>query len=93
VIAAAANLALVLLGTAMLLAGYRLWRGPDVLDRILALDTLYVNALALLVVIGVRLGDAVYFEAALLIGLLGFAGTVALARYLVRGALIDREGE
>ncbi len=88
-IAAAANLALVLLGTAMLLAGYRLWRGPDVLDRILALDTLYVNALALVVVIGVRLDDAVYFEAALVIGLLGFAGTVALARYLLRGDLID----
>jgi len=89
VIAAAASLALVLLGTAMLLAGYRLWRGPDVLDRILALDTLYVNALALVVVIGVRLDDAVYFEAALVIGLLGFAGTVALARYLLRGDLID----
>jgi len=89
VIAAAANLTLVLLGTAMLLAGYRLWRGPDVLDRILALDTLYVNALALVVVIGVRLDDAVYFEAALVIGLLGFAGTVALARYLLRGDLID----
>ena len=88
-IAAAASLALVLLGTAMLLAGYRLWRGPDVLDRILALDTLYVNALALVVVIGVRLDDAVYFEAALVIGLLGFAGTVALARYLLRGDLID----
>jgi len=67
----------------------RLRSGPDVLDRILALDTLYVNALALVVVIGVRLDDAVYFEAALVIGLLGFAGTVALARYLLRGDLID----
>jgi multicomponent K+:H+ antiporter subunit F len=73
----------------MLLATYRLWRGPDVLDRVLALDTLYIDALALLVVLGVRLDDAVYFEAALLIGLLGFVGTVAMARYLIRGDIID----
>ncbi len=73
----------------MLLAGWRLWRGPDVLDRVLALDTLYIDALALLVVLGVRLDDAVYFEAALVIGLLGFVGTVAMARYLIRGDIID----
>jgi len=89
VIVAAANLAILLLALAMLLAGYRLWRGPDVLDRVIALDTLYIDALALLVVLGVRLNDAVYFEAALLIGLLGFVGTMAMARYLIRGDLID----
>lgn len=88
-IVAAANIAIAMLALAMLLAGYRLWRGPEVLDRVLALDTLYIDALALLVVLGVRLDDPVYFEAALLIGLLGFVGTVALARYLIRGDLID----
>lgn len=88
-IVAAANLAIVMLCVAMLLAGYRLWRGPDVLDRVLALDTLYIDALALLIVLGIRLDDAVYFEAALLIGLLGFVGTVALARYVARGDIID----
>ncbi|MBL8201765.1 MAG: K+/H+ antiporter subunit F [Chromatiales bacterium] len=85
----AANLAIGMLALAMLLAAFRLWRGPDVLDRVLALDTLYIDALALLVVLGVRMNDAVYFEAALLIGLLGFVGTVALARYLLRGDIID----
>ena len=59
------------------------------LDRVLALDTLYIDALALLVVLGVRLDDAVYFEAALVIGLLGFVGTMAMARYLIRGDIID----
>jgi len=89
VIVAAANLAILMLSLAMLLAGWRLWRGPHVLDRVLALDTLYIDALALLVVLGVRLNDAVYFEAALVIGLLGFVGTVAMARYLIRGDIID----
>lgn len=88
-IAAAANLAILMLLIAMLLAGYRLWRGPDVLDRVLALDTLYIDALALLIVIGVRLDDSVYFEAALVIGLLGFVGTMAMARYLIRGDIIE----
>ena len=88
-IVAAANLAILMLSLAMLLAGWRLWCGPDVLDRVLALDTLYIDALALLVVLGVRLDDAVYFEAALVIGLLGFVGTVAMARYLIRGDIID----
>jgi multicomponent K+:H+ antiporter subunit F len=89
VIFAAANLAILLLALAMLLAGYRLWRGPDVLDRVIALDTLYIDALALLVVLGVRLDDAVYFEGALVIGLLGFVGTMAMARFLIRGDIID----
>lgn len=88
-IALAADLAILMLGMAMLLAGWRLWRGPDALDRVLALDTLYIDALALLVVLGVRLDDTVWFEAALVIGLLGFTGTVAMARYLIRSKLID----
>ncbi|MCL4720451.1 MAG: K+/H+ antiporter subunit F [Gammaproteobacteria bacterium] len=86
---AALNITLVMLTLAMVLAFYRLARGPGVPDRILALDTLYINALALLVVIGIRFGSVLYFEAALLIGMLGFVGTVALATFILRGDIID----
>jgi multicomponent K+:H+ antiporter subunit F len=74
---------------ALALSAWRLFKGPSVPDRILALDTLYINALALLVVTGLWLADKVYFEVALLIGLLGFVGTVALARFVLRGGLIE----
>jgi multicomponent K+:H+ antiporter subunit F len=84
-----ANIALALLALAMVLCAFRLLRGPGIADRILALDTLYINALAMLVVLGLRLRDSVYFETALLIGMLGFVGTVCLAKYLSRGDIID----
>jgi multicomponent K+:H+ antiporter subunit F len=70
---------------ALLLNAWRLFRGPGLPDRILALDTLYINALALLVVVGLQRADKLYFEVALLIGLLGFVGTVVLALYVKRG--------
>ena len=70
---------------ALVMNAIRLLRGPALADRILALDTLYVNALALLVVLGLALADKVYFEVALLVGLLGFVGTVALALFVKRG--------
>ena len=73
--------ALVAFGAAILLNVYRLVRGPDVLDRILALDTLYVNTIALILLLGIADGTAVYFEAALLIAAVAFVGTAALARY------------
>ena len=85
----AADVAILLLAVAMLLCMVRLLRGPDIEDRILALDTLYVNALALLIVLGVRLAEPTFYEAALLIGMLGFVGTVALARFLLRGDIIE----
>lgn len=74
---------------ALLFAFYRLLRGPALVDRVLALDTLYVNALALLIVFGIALGDAVFFEAALLIAVFGFVGTVAASRYLLRGSVVE----
>ncbi len=74
---------------AMLLCLWRLLRGPALVDRALALDTLYINAMAILIALGIALDNAVYFEAALLIALLGFTGTVALARYLDRGCVVD----
>ncbi len=77
-----------LLTLALLLAAWRLFKGPSAPDRVLALDTLYINALALLVALGVWWNTALYFEVALLIGLLGFVGTVALATFLLRGRIV-----
>jgi multicomponent K+:H+ antiporter subunit F len=70
-------------------SAYRLLRGPTVPDRILALDTLYVNAVALLMLLGIVLDTKFYFEAALVIVMLGFIGTVALARFVLRGDIIE----
>ncbi len=67
---------------ALALNAWRLLRGPAAVDRVLALDTLYVNALGLLVVVGLWRGTGLYFEAAVLIGLFGFVSTVALAQRL-----------
>jgi multicomponent K+:H+ antiporter subunit F len=82
-------LCLVIIGLALLLTMARLVIGPDLPDRILALDTLYINAIALLVLFGIWLGSDLYFEAALLIAVMGFIGTVAVAKYLLRGDIIE----
>ena len=76
-------------GLAMALCGWRLLRGQSPADRVLALDTLYVNVVAFVVLLGIRQGTGLYFEAALLIALLGFGSTVALGRYLQRGDVIE----
>ena len=78
-----------LIGIALLLNAWRLLRGPDATDRILALDTLYINAAALIVLYGILIGRADFFEAALLIALLGFVSTMALAKFLLRGDIIE----
>lgn len=70
---------------ALALNAWRLLRGPSLPDRILALDTLYINALALLLLMGIRQGSTLFFEVALLIALLGFVGTVALSTFVLRG--------
>jgi multicomponent K+:H+ antiporter subunit F len=74
---------------ALLLAVVRLLRGPAAQDRVLALDVLYVNGLLLLLVLGVRSLSSAYFDMALLIALFGFAGTVALAKFLLRGEVVE----
>ena len=74
---------------ALALNAWRLLRGPSLPDRILALDTLYINALALLVLVGIQQDSKLYFEVALLIGLLGFIGTVVLSKYLLRGDIVE----
>jgi multicomponent K+:H+ antiporter subunit F len=81
--------AMVLLGIAVLLNAWRLFRGPEATDRILALDTLYINAAAMIVLYGVHIGRADFFESALLIALLGFVSTVALSKFLLRGDIIE----
>ncbi len=79
----------VLLGLAMCCATYRLVVGPRAQDRILGLDTLYVNSMLMLITFGIRTGSTLYFEAVLVIGLLGFVSTVALAKFLMRGEVIE----
>jgi multicomponent K+:H+ antiporter subunit F len=88
-ITTAIDIAFALLGLSFALAFLRMIRGPDVTDRILALDTLYVNAAALLVLYGLQLGVGRYYEAALLIAMLGFVSTVVLAKFLTRGDVIE----
>ncbi|MFJ6321251.1 MULTISPECIES: K+/H+ antiporter subunit F [unclassified Rhizobium] len=83
---AAAQLMIV---AAMAISSIRMFRGPRAQDRIIALDTLYVNAMLLLLTFGISTGRVVYFEAALVIGMLGFVATVALAKFLMRGEVIE----
>ncbi|GAB3373680.1 cation:proton antiporter subunit F [Azotobacter armeniacus] len=80
---------LVIIGVAVVLNLLRLLEGPSLPDRVLALDTLYINALALLVLFGIWLGSDLFFEAALLIAVMGFVGTVAVGKYLLHGDIID----
>lgn len=89
VVQSAADLTLAMLALAMLLCLFRLLRGPAVADRVIALDTLYINALAGLMVAGVRLAEPSFFDAAVVIGMLGFVGTVAFAKFLLRGDIIE----
>ncbi len=83
------GLAQVFLALALALAAFRALYGPRAQDRVLGMDTLYLNAMLLIVVFGVRTGSPLYFEAALVIGLVGFAATVALAKFLMRGEVIE----
>lgn len=73
----------------MLLALLRLLRGPTAQDRVIALDMIYVSAMLLMLVQGMRYGNTLYFDIALLIALLGFVGSVAMAKFLLRGEVIE----
>lgn len=89
VLGAALFAAQLMLMLAMALAVWRIVRGPRAQDRVLGLDTLYVTAMLMTVTFGIRTGSALYFEAALVIALLGFASTVALSKFLMRGEVIE----
>lgn len=85
----ALNITIGMVVLATLLNVYRLIKGPDAPDRVLALDTLYINAIALIILLGITLGTRLYLESALLIAVMGFVGTVAMAKYLKRGSVIE----
>ncbi|MDG3039957.1 K+/H+ antiporter subunit F [Roseicyclus marinus] len=76
-------------GVALILDLWRIAQGPSAADRILALDTMVINVIALLVLYGIWRGTAIYFEAAMLIAMVGFVSTVAYCRYLLRGNIIE----
>ena len=80
---------MVIVGLAMLMALVRLLRGPTVPDRVLALDTLYVATIAQLILFGMHLGTAVYFEVALIIAMLSFVSTVVLSKYVIRRDIVE----
>jgi len=79
----------ILLGFAMACATFRIVWGPRAQDRVVGFDSLYVNAMLLLLAFGIRSGSTLYFEAALIIALFGFVSTVALAKFLLRGEVIE----
>ncbi len=88
-IAAALQFAFVCVGLAIGLNLYRLFKGPSAADRILALDTLVINAIALIVLHGILAETTMYFEAALLLAMVGFIGTAAYAKFLLRGDIVE----
>jgi multicomponent K+:H+ antiporter subunit F len=87
--ASSLTLAEIMLAAAMVCATYRMVRGPRAQDRVLGFDSLYISGMLLILTVGIRSGSTVYFEAAMIIALLGFVGTVALAKFLMRGELIE----
>jgi len=82
-------ISLAIMSAAAALNMLRLLKGPDLPDRILALDTLYINALAIIILLGLYLASDLFFEAALIIAVMGFVGTVAVAKHLLRGDIIE----
>ena len=88
-LAVAVRVSILLITAALLLNGVRLVRGPSAVDRVLALDTFYINSIALLVLLGVARRSALYFEASLLIAMMGFVSTVALCKFLLRGDIVE----
>ena len=85
----AVTISMYVIALSLAMSLWRLLRGPTLPDRILALDTLSINSIALLVLYGIRIGSAVYFEAALIIAMLGFVSTVALSKYVMRRDIVE----
>lgn len=88
-IAAASTFAVFAISVSLLLNLYRLIAGPDATDRILALDTMVINAIGLIVLFGIMFATSMYFEAALLFAMVGFVSTVAFCKFLLRGNVIE----
>lgn len=85
----ALNIGVVAVTLSIVLCAWRLLGGPSAIDRVLAVDTLYMNIVALIVLLGIRWNTALLFEGALMVAMLGFVSTVALARYLTRGDVVE----
>lgn len=83
------TIAHVLLALAMVCATFRIVYGPRAQDRVIGLDTLYMNAMLLMLSFGIHFGESYFFDAALIIALLGFVTTAALAKFLIRGEVIE----
>ncbi|MDO5528886.1 MAG: K+/H+ antiporter subunit F [Paracoccus sp. (in: a-proteobacteria)] len=81
--------ALLALGLAFAMSCWRMMQGPRAQDRVLAMDTMYICAMLLILVVGMRVGSIFFFEAALVIAVLGFVATVSLAKFLMRGEVIE----
>lgn len=79
----------IMISVALALNLWRLLVGPDLVDRILALDTMYINSIALIMLYGMYNNTSMYFEAALLIAMLGFVSSVAFGKYMLRGDIIE----
>ena len=88
-IAITLDIAFLAVAMALALNLYRLAVGPDIADRLLAMDTLTINAVALIVLLGMAFGSALYFEAALILAMFGFVATVAFCKFLLRGDIIE----
>jgi multicomponent K+:H+ antiporter subunit F len=88
-IAAATTFAFVCFSAAILMNLWKVVSAEDVADRILALDTMFINAIALMILYGMSQGTEIFFEAAMIIAMLGFVSTVAYARFILRGNIIE----
>jgi multicomponent K+:H+ antiporter subunit F len=88
-IAVALTFAFACFGIALLMALWRVIRAPGIADRVLALDTLFINVIGLIMLYGIAGGTQLYFEAAMIIAMLGFVSTVAYARFMLRGNIIE----
>jgi len=88
-IAVSLHIAFGCVALALLFDGWRLLRGPALGDRIVALDTMVINAIALIVLIGMMGGNSTYFEAALLLAMVGFVSTIAYCKFILRGDIVE----
>ena len=83
------HIALGCVALALLFNGWRVLRGPSMGDRIVALDTMVINAIALIVLVGMIGGSDTYFEAALLLAMVGFVSTIAYCKFILRGDIVE----
>jgi multicomponent K+:H+ antiporter subunit F len=89
ILSVSVSIAQAMMALAMGLCLFRMIRGPRAQDRVIGLDAFYVAGMLLLITLGVRTGSTHYFEASVIIALLGFASTVAFGKFLMRGEVVE----